>query len=156
ASYVTGVGDVFGYFLPAYQYQAERLAAGSFPFWNPYQGAGVPFVGVLQPGALYPPRLLLLVMSPAAAMTWCTFGHILLSLLGMYALGRRLGASTVGAAIAAIVFTTGFAMPWLHATALLEPGAWLPILALAVLEILRDGGWGWVLVLGAGTAMPPL
>src|SRR5262249_7276274 len=57
---------------------------------------------------------------------------------------------------ASIVFTTGFAMPWLHATPLLEPGAWLPILALAVVEILRDGGWGWVLVLGAGTAMPPL
>jgi hypothetical protein len=156
ASYVTGVGDVFGYFLPAYAYEAERLAAGSFPFWNPYQGAGVPFLGVLQPGALYPVRFMLLWLSPVAAMGWWTFGHVLLSLLGMYALCRRLGTSGFAAAIAAIVFTTGFALPWIHATPLLEPGSWLPLLALAVLAILRDGGWGWVLVLGAGTAMPPL
>src|SRR5438094_753033 len=118
APYVTGVGDVFGYFLPAYHYEAERLAAGSLPFWNPYQGAGVPFIGVLQPGALYPPRLLLLWLPPVTAMAWSTFGHVLLSLLGTYVLCRRLGTSGLAAAIAAIVFTTAFALPWIHATPL--------------------------------------
>jgi hypothetical protein len=156
APYTGGVGDVFGYFLPAYTYEAERLAAGSFPFWNPYQGAGVPFLGVLQPGALYPVRVLLLWLSPVTAMIWSTFGHVLLSLLGTYALCRRLGTSGFAAALAGVVFTTAFALPWIHATPLLEPGSWLPLLSLAVVAILRDGGWGWVFVLGAGTAMPPL
>src|SRR5690242_14067970 len=53
-------GDGFGYFLPAYVYEAERVRHGGFPFWNPYQGAGVPFLATLQPGALYPARLLML------------------------------------------------------------------------------------------------
>lgn len=156
APYVPGVGDVFGYFLAAYGYQADRFAQGSFPFWNPYQGAGVPFLGVLQPGALYPPRVLLCWLSPAEAMSWSTFGHVLLMLLGMYALCRRLGTGACAAMLAGVIVTTAYALPWVHATPLLEPGAWLPILALAVVAILRDGGWGWVLVLGAGTAMPPL
>src|SRR5689334_1607393 len=58
--YNMGSGDAFGYFLPAYEYEAARLAAGSFPLWNPYEGGGVPFLATLQPGALYPARLLLL------------------------------------------------------------------------------------------------
>jgi hypothetical protein len=156
ARYVTGVGDIFGYFLLAYTYQAERMAAGSLPFWNPYQGAGVPFLATLQPGALYPARLLLLVATPTAAIGWSTFLHALLALLGTYALCRRLGTSVLAAAMAGVVFTTAFALPWIHSTTLLEPGAWLPLLALAVVAILRGGGWGWVLVLGAGTAMPLL
>jgi hypothetical protein len=156
AAYVGGVGDVFGYFLPAYEYQAERMAAGSLPFWNPYQGGGVPFLATLQAGALYPARLLLLVASPTTALAWSTFLHVVLALLGTYAFCRRIGTGPFAAAMAAIVYATAFALPWIHATPLLEPGAWLPLLATAVVAILRGGGWGWVLLLGAGTAMPPL
>src|SRR5262245_29559534 len=48
AKYLFTSGDAFGYFLPAYEYEARRLASGSFPFWNPYQGTGVPFLATLQ------------------------------------------------------------------------------------------------------------
>jgi hypothetical protein len=151
-----GGGDVFGYFLPAYAYEAERLAAGALPFWNPYQATGVPFIATLQPGALYPARLLLLVTSPAQAIGWSLFAHLLLALLGTYALCRTLGTTPIAAAAAAVVFVTAFALPWVHAITLYEPGAWLPILAVGVVKILSGGGWGWVLFLGAAGAMPLL
>jgi len=154
--YLMGSGDAFGYFLPAYEYEARRLAAGSFPFWNPYQGAGVPFLATLQPGALYPARALTLVMSPKGAMGWSAFAHVLLGLLGTYALCRRLGTGGAAAAMAGVVFATAVALPWLHTASLLEPGAWLPLLALAVVVVLDGGGWGSVLFLGLAGAMPVL
>jgi hypothetical protein len=149
-------GDTFGYFLPAYTYEARRLAAGEIPFWNPYQGGGVPFLATLQPGALYPARLLTLVMSPPQAMGCSAFAHVLLALLATWALCRRLGAGAVAAAVAAIVFATAFALPSINAPTLLEPGVWLPVAALATAAIL-DGGRGvWVAVLGVAVAMPVL
>ena len=154
--YVMGSGDAFGYFLPAYEYEARRLAAGALPLWNPYQGAGVPFLAALQPGALYPARLLALIGSPAEAMGWSAFAHTLLALLGTYLLCRRLGAGGAAAALGAIVFATGFALPWIALASFVEPGAWLPVLALALVAILEGGGWGWVLVLGIAAGMPIL
>ncbi len=149
-------GDGFGYFLPAYVYEAERVRHGGFPFWNPYQGAGVPFLATLQPGALYPARLLMLVASPARAMGWSALGHVLLGLVGTYALCRRLGTSAAAAATAALVFATAFALPSINAPTILEPGAWLPVVALATVSVVWGGGWGWVVALGLAIAMPPL
>jgi hypothetical protein len=149
-------GDAFGYFLPAHEYEARRLAGGSFPLWNPYQGAGVPFLATLQPGALHPARLLALATAPATAMGWSAFAHALLALLGTHALCRRLGASVAAAALGGVVFATAFALPWLGATTMLEAAAWLPLLVLGVVAILDGGGWGWTLVLGAAGAMPVL
>jgi hypothetical protein len=149
-------GDGFGYFLPAYVYEAERVRHGGFPFWNPYQGGGVPFLATLQCGALYPARLLMLFTSPARAMGWSALGHVLLGFLATYALCRRLGTNPAAAATAALVFATAFALPSITAPTLLEPGVWLPVVALATVAIVWGGGWGWVVVLGLATAMPPL
>ncbi len=155
-AYNVAGGDAFGYVLPAYDYEARRIAHGELPLWNPYQGTGVPFVGVLQTGALYPARLLLLLTSPQRAMGWSAFGHVLLATIGTYLLCRRLRADHAAAVLGAIVFATAFALPWMLSPALLEPGAWLPALALMVVEILSGGGWAWVLALAAAGAMPLL
>ena len=149
-------GDGFGYFLPAYVYEADRVRHGGFPFWNPYQGAGVPFLATLQAGALYPARLLMLFGSPARAMGWSALAHALIGLVGTYALCRRLGTSAIAAASAALVFTTAFALPSLTAPTILEPGVWLPVVALATVAVVWGGGWAWAVLLGVATAMPPL
>jgi hypothetical protein len=149
-------GDGFGYFLPAYVYEAERVRHGGFPFWNPYQGAGVPFLATLQPGALYPARLLMLLASPARAMGWSALGHVLLGLVATYALCRRLGTGPIAASIAALVFTGAFSLPSITAPTILEPGVWLPVVALATVGVVWGGGWGWAVLLGLATAMPPL
>ena len=152
-----GAGDLFGLFLPAYSYEAERLRGLELPFWNPYQAGGQPFLATLQPGALYPARALLLVTDSATAMQWSTIAHVLLSCLAMYALCRVLGARPAGAVAGAAVFTTASALPLLFAPTFLEAGAWLPVASLALVRVVRDErGRPWVLALGAAGAMPVL
>src|SRR5437868_4021835 len=50
-------GDFSGQFVAFAQYQAERLAQGQIPLWNPYNNAGHPFLADTQAAVFYPPRL---------------------------------------------------------------------------------------------------
>src|SRR5262249_30510838 len=70
AAYWVGyeASDLFLYFYPSQTFEATRLRAGALPFWNPWQGAGQPFLATLQPGALYPGRLLLLALDARPAL----------------------------------------------------------------------------------------
>lgn len=148
--------DLFVYFLPSYTYEAERLRAGSLPMWNPYQGGGEPFLAMLQPGALYPARLLLFAMEPATAMACSAFAHLLLLALATYAGCRALGSGALPALAAAAVWTTRFGVPAILDPVYLEAGAWLPVGVLALQRTLAGCGTGWAILLGAATAMPIL
>src|SRR5439155_132644 len=122
-----GAGDLFGLFLPAYSYEAERLRGLELPFWNPYQAGGQPFLATLQPGALYPARALLLVTDAATAMQWSTIAHVLLSCLATYALCRARGAVRAGRR---------------HAPGARGPAGARPLRATAPPDALLDGGDG--------------
>ena len=149
-------GDLFEYFLPSYTYQALRLAEGSIPLWNPYQGVGQPFLAALQPGALYPARLLLLVQSPAHAMGTSLGAHLLFLVMTTYALARALGTTRLAASCAAIVLGATLGANWFYLPSYLEAGAWWPTLALALVRLVGGGGWRWAVLLGAAGAMPVL
>jgi hypothetical protein len=149
-------GDLFFYWLPAYSLEAERLRAGAVPLWNPYQAGGVPFLATLEAGALYPARLLLLAMDVPSAMKWSTIGHIVLAVVGTYALCRRVGATRAGAIAGAVVFGATFGFQNVYMPAFLEGGAWIPLAVLALVRLLDGGGWGWVAVFGVAAGMPGL
>lgn len=148
--------DMFLYFLPAYSYQATRIRQLALPMWNPYQGTGQPFLATLQPGALYPARLLLLATDAAEAMRLSTIGHLLLYVLGTYALCRQLGARRLAAMTGGVAFAAAFALPDMYWPPYLEAGAWLPIAALALVRIASSSGLGWYILLGVSAAMPVL
>jgi len=133
-----GVGDLTGYFMPAYAFEAERLRAGALPLWNPWQGAGVPFLAALQPGALYPARLLLLVLTPAVAAGTSFLAHLLLAVVATDRLCRRLGASGPASAIGGMVFGAAYALPNVCCPSQLEPAAWLPVIGLALLGVVEE------------------
>jgi hypothetical protein len=124
--------------------------------WNPYQGAGQPFLATLQPGTLYPARLLLLVAEPAEAMRLSTIGHLLLYMLGTYALCRQLGAGRLAAMTGAVAFSAAFALPNIYWPSYFEAGAWLPIAALALARIAAGARPWWLILLAASAAMPVL
>src|SRR6266404_4439803 len=147
-------GDLFHFFLPSYSFEAERLRALALPFWNPYQAAGVPFLATLNPGALYPARLLLLLTDVPTAMAWSAVGHIVFAALGTLALCRALGATRAGSVAGAVTFATTFAVPSLYIPSFLEAGAWLPFAGLALVRVVSAGGLWWTAVLGMAAGMP--
>src|SRR2546425_580068 len=147
-------GDLFHFVLPSYSFEAERLRALALPFWNPYQAAGVPFLATLQPGALYPARLLLLLTDVPTAMAWSAIGHIVFAALGTFALCRALGATRAGSLAGAVTFATTFAVPSLYIPSFLEAGAWLPFAGLALVRVASAGGLWWTAVLGMAAGMP--
>src|SRR5579864_2908624 len=51
-------GDFSGQFVAYASYQAERLAQGQIPLWDPFNNSGTPFLADTQAAVLYPPRLI--------------------------------------------------------------------------------------------------
>src|SRR6266699_6867811 len=68
--------DLYGYFFPKFVYGSAELERGALPLWNPYEYAGVPFLGAAQPAVLYPPRVLLFALPRrplrCTSSWWCT------------------------------------------------------------------------------------
>jgi hypothetical protein len=126
------------------------------PLWNPYQAAGVPFLATLQPGALYPARLLLLVTDVTRAMAWSTIGHLVVLVVATYVLCRGHGARRSGAVVGAGVFAVACGRPMLFSPSFLESSTWLPIMVLAAHRLIVTGSWRWVAALGVAAAMPVL
>jgi hypothetical protein len=127
--------------LPNKVHAAEALGEGRLPLWNPYVGLGRPFLADTETAVLYPPNLLYLVADPSTALLLLTFGHYVLGLVGLLALGRALGLERWAAWLTAAGFLWGAPLvarlsagqvPYAHAT------CYLPLLFLLALR-LQDG-----------------
>jgi len=149
-------GDLFGYFLPAYDHLRERLQQGRPPWWNPWVGGGLPFAATLQVGAFYPFRLALLVLEPAAAVHLSLMVHVVLAAVATFALCREIGATRWGSVAGAIAYVMPAEFPHLYFPPFLEGGAWLPVAGLCASRLLAGGGRRWSILLGTALAMPLL
>ena len=125
--------------------QGRRVAAdifsGIMPWWNPYEGVGMPLAGNMQSAALFPPILLL------GLNNGFLYLHILLQgVAGLftYLLMRRLGATDLAAFTCGLLFEFNGTFAWLPE----HPVAFLPMLLYAVeLEIGQvSGAWRWIAV----------
>jgi hypothetical protein len=123
----------------------------SLPWWNPYEGSGVPLAGEMQSAALFAPTLLTLLGNGQL------YEHILFELvagLATFALLRRLEISRWAATAGAIAFALNGTFAWFtHAP--VNPVALLPLLLLGI-ERAREaaasdapGGWWLIAVAGA-------
>jgi hypothetical protein len=135
--------DLQWYFFPAYDAFYGAVRAGAPMLWNPYQLCGMPWLGTLQAGFFYPPHVLYLLLPTPWALALSTALHLALAAGGAAAFARRAGLSATAATLAAAVF--GLAGP-LRTTQLwpylLESSAWLPLGALAVLDLTAGGTGG--------------
>lgn len=127
------------------------LLHGQLPWWNPYEGTGMPLAAGMQPAAFFPPTLL----------TWFANGqiyeHVLLELtagFSTYFLLRKLSLGRVAATAGGVAFALNGTFAWFtHAT--VNPVPFLPLLLLG-LELARarsledrHGGWWLIAVAGA-------
>jgi hypothetical protein len=98
--------DAQAYFLPKYQYAADRIAGGELPLWNPYEFGGIPFLATIQPAVFYPPARLVMAALSNDDAHLALFGfHLLVGALGSLWLARELGLSRSGAVLAALWVT---------------------------------------------------
>lgn len=116
------------------------------PWWNPYEGTGMPLAGELQGGAFFPPTLLLLIGNGQV------YEYLLLELvagISTYFLLRRISVGRAASTAGAVAFALNGTFAWYsHAAA--NPVAFLPLLLLG-LELAfaastggRRGGW-WLI-----------
>ena len=89
--------DIAAQFAAWRQWGFGEIARGRFPLWNPFAFGGHPFHGAFEPGLLYPPNWLHLLVSTEAALNANLFLHVWLAGALTYAWARRAGASAEGA-----------------------------------------------------------
>ena len=127
--------DLLLQFAPNATFLQREVTAGRLPLWNPYVGAGVPFLADPGTAGWYLPNwIALLALSTADAVRLLLIAHLAWAAAGMYWCARRaLRTGTAGAFVAAAVYAGGpFATGGLAGT-LPAPlaTAWLPWVLLA-------------------------
>ena len=129
--------DGIAQFYPWRHYAAQSVRSGAFPFWNPYQFCGTPFVANSQSAVFYPGNLLFyLLPDTARAFGFSTILHLTLCGWFTYLLLRRLRCSEAAAFIGGIVFAfSAWQVAWLQLPTFLATSCWLPLLLHQVYEL---------------------
>ena len=123
-------------FYPLHLFSARELAHGRWPGWNPHLHEGT-----FALPQLYPLDLLQVLWPGPAALSWLLTMHLPLAAMAMFALARRLGASSSGAFLSGAAYALGgLALSCLNLYVFLQALALAPLLVLALREVVRRGG----------------
>lgn len=123
--------------------------SGSVPWWNPYQGVGMPLAADMQSSALFLPFVLLYKFDWGQTACFAILQFI--SGASTYYLARRLGISRLAAFTAGALFELN-GMFVLFRTAILSATAFFPLLLIAVENAReaslrgRSGGWSLIAI----------
>jgi hypothetical protein len=131
---------VFHYPLKAYL--RSRLTVGELPLWNPFLGLGRPFLGVIQPGVLYPLNIILLIPFPGGVDLFFAL-HAPIAALGMRAWLLARGTDALAATFAgALLALSGYYVSQLSGNGSYAVGiAWVPWAGWALARFVSDGNW---------------
>lgn len=131
--------DMLLVYAPLRRYWAERVAAGNFPAWYPFDGLGQSFPGMMLSAAFHPSQWLGLMLSTGAAMKVSVLMCPPLALLGTYALLRLYAVPRAGAFFAGLAFAfSGYMVSLTSSLAYLMAGATLPFCLWAAVRFLRE------------------
>lgn len=141
-------------FLPWRDFMLDAYRAGHVPLWNPYSLGGTPFLANSQSAPLYPLHWLW-PFSAEALLGFAAWAHLLIAGLGVFALCRRLGATTFGSLVAGIGLQgSAFFIAWIPLPSVLMTAAWIPWCLWAALWVAQPGNKARpIAALGASTAM---
>ncbi|HLX07657.1 MAG TPA: hypothetical protein VKY89_07315 [Thermoanaerobaculia bacterium] len=141
--------------LPFHALARERLLRFEAPLWANEMGTGQPLLANAQSAPFSPLGLLVLPLSPVAALPVAAALKLLLSLLLTDALLAALGAGRAGACFAAIAFTFSvYSICWAFYP-LGVAAAWLPgvLLGLVLLRRGERGGLAGLTACATGMAL---
>jgi hypothetical protein len=153
----TPYSDIVTYHLSTKEVLHRSLQAGQgFPFWRADQVAGGP--ALTNPNALYtyPLHGLFYVLSPAAAMGWTIWIHLVIGALVYYALGHSLGLGWWPRLLMAVAALFNFKVlmavyaGWLS---VLTSITLFPLLFLVIFRVVKSPGSGSALAVAASGAL---
>jgi hypothetical protein len=135
----SGGGDLVSFLWPTYTF-AARMIPDQLPLWNPHQYGGAPFWADNQSGVLYPPNLLLFLLTDApsyAALEALVMAHVWLAGALMYACLRLIRpgqpVSPAPAALGAVAWMLSDVFVTHQGNLnLIAVAAWLPLVFLGV------------------------
>jgi hypothetical protein len=123
-------------FYPLRAFAAREMAAGRWPFWNPYI-----YEGSFVLPMMYPLDLLHVLLPGPVAASWLLTLHLPLAALGAFALARELGADSAGAFASGVVYSLGgLALSSLNLYLFLQALAWGPWIVLTLRRAAMRGG----------------
>ncbi len=135
-------GDALLYFYPLKLYYATSFWHHGFHWWLPYEFLGLPFLGTLQTGILYPLNwfyFFLPAKDIAYGFNWSLIVHYALAGFFTYLYVRLLGLRDIPAFLAGMVFgLSGFMMAHQQTINMQNAGVWLPLLLYFYEKIRRD------------------
>lgn len=149
-------GDGASYYLFMHLLTRDLILHGELPLWNPYIFGGMPFLAAIQPGVLYPPNWLFLILPTAAAVNAGVLANYYITLVGTYFYARAIGVSRIAAFISSIAFTfSGFLLMHLDQSSYVAGISSMPWILLAAEKLYGEASsatwryvWRWM-ALGA-------
>ncbi len=147
--------DIIRYWYPVAVHIRGALHEGRLPLWNPYQYAGIPFLALQMPGALYPPNQLLMAsFRPARALEAHALFHMVVAGFFTWLLAARLGLSMPARMAAALAFTLAPALRHgFYMVSYLSTLAWIPAVFWAVHGLMTEARARWALALSLSLSM---
>ncbi|WP_458071503.1 YfhO family protein [Rhodanobacter sp. BL-MT-08] len=126
---------------------ADQWLSGQVPWWNAYNGVGLPLAAEAQPASLFLPFVLLMHFRDGGI--WVKWLLQIIAGVCTFALLRRIGLTKTAALSGAALFELNGTFGW-HGAPIMTPIAFLPMLLLGV-EQLRgrvcvNAGGGWLLI----------
>jgi hypothetical protein len=142
--------DAAHFYYPLFKWCCAEWAAGRVPLWNPYENCGVPVLADASSSVFYPGKLLfVLPIDFALRYKLYIVLHVALAAGGSYLLARRMSATPHAAALAAVAYAYGGNVVFLYSNVVFLVGAaWLPVGALAALDVVERGSWRAAVGLG--------
>lgn len=133
-----GGGDSFVQNFPLRLFYAAEGIKSVFS-WIPYEFLGIPFLGILHAGLLYPFNFLFFVIPPIWAFTVNDIIHPAFAAFFTFSYTRFIGIRTFPAFLSGIVFGfSGFIMAHKGHTSTVNAAVWLPLLFLIYEKIRRE------------------
>src|SRR3989441_2376939 len=153
---VPNIGDLITQFYPYRTLAARVVRAGELPMWNPYMTSGTVFLGNPLSALFYPPNALYYVLPVAAAWTLGFLLRTFLSGLFTALFLRRIGATSSGAIVAALLFTFSGFMTVYQGMTIPDAALWLPLICYSIVRLHADRSASSIVIAAIAFAMPAL
>lgn len=123
-------GDASMQNYPLRVFYSEELKHFRIPLWSPYEFAGIPYIGAMQTGGLYPLNIAMyFALPPAYAFDLSFILHYALAGFFTFLYLRELDLGRLSSFAGGVVFGfSGFLMAHKPHTAIVDSAVWLPLI----------------------------